>query len=68
MQPEGLQFLEPAQLALSYNGCVRPTSAEFLIAYLDQGNRILELLNSTDQKKVDDKVEAGIDKIAHMSP
>ena len=57
--PEGLQFRTPAQLTLSYKGCVRPTSAEFLIAYLGQGNRILELLNSTDQK-VDDKIEADI--------
>jgi hypothetical protein len=64
--PEGLQFLEPAQLTLSYKGCVRPTSAEFLIAYLGQGNRILELLNSTDQK-VDDKVEAGIDHFSRYA-
>ena len=64
--PEGLQFLEPAQLTLSYKGCVRPTSAEFLIAYLGQGNRILELLNSTDQK-ADDKVEAGIDHFSRYA-
>jgi hypothetical protein len=64
--PEGLQFRTPAQLTLSYKGCVRPTSAEFLIAYLGQGNRILELLNSTDQK-VDDKVEAGIDHFSRYA-
>ena len=64
--PEGLQFLKPAQLTLSYKGCVRPTSAEFLIAYLGQGNRILELLNSTDQK-IDDKVEAGIDHFSRYA-
>jgi hypothetical protein len=64
--PEGLQFQTPAQLTLSYKGCVRPMSAEFLIAYLGQGNRILELLNSTDQK-VDDKVEAGIDHFSRYA-
>ena len=57
--PQGLKFLKPAQLTLSYKGCVRPTDADFLVAYLGQGNQILELPPSTDQK-VDDKVEADI--------
>ncbi len=57
--PEGIQFLKPAQLTLSYKGCVRPTSADLLVAYLGQGNRILELPPSLDMK-VDDKVEADI--------
>jgi hypothetical protein len=64
--PEGLHFLEPAQLTLSYKGCVRPTSADFLIAYLGQGNRILELLNSTDQK-LDDEVEADVDHFSRYA-
>jgi hypothetical protein len=57
--PEGLQFLKPAQLTLSYKGCVRPTDADFLVAYLGQGNQVLELPPSIDQK-ADDKVEADI--------
>jgi len=57
--PEGLQFLKPAQLTLSYKGCVRPTNSDFTVAYVGQGNRILELLQSIDQK-VDDKVDADI--------
>ena len=57
--PEGLHFLTPAQLTLSYKGCVRPTDADFFVAYLGQGNQILELPPSTDQK-LDDKVDADI--------
>jgi hypothetical protein len=64
--PEGLQFLEPAQLTLSYKGCVRPTIAQFLIAYLGQGNRILELLPSTDQK-LDDEVDADIEHFSRYA-
>ena len=58
-QPEGLQFSQAAQLKLSYKGCVRPTIADLFVAYLGQGNRILELPPSRDQK-VDDDVEADI--------
>jgi hypothetical protein len=58
-QPEGLQFSQDAQLKLSYKGCVRPTSADLFVAYLGQGNKILELPPSLDQK-VDDDVEADI--------
>ncbi len=58
-QPEGLQFSNDAQLTLSYKGCVRPTSADLLVAYLGQGNQILELPPSID-RKVDDEVEADI--------
>ena len=43
-----------------------PTSAEFLIAYLGHGNRILDLMSSTDQK-VNDKVEAGIDHLSRYA-
>jgi hypothetical protein len=57
--PEGLTFLKSAQLTLSYKGCVRPTEADFLVAYLGQGNQILELPPSIDDK-ADDEVEADI--------
>jgi hypothetical protein len=56
--PEGIQFLKPAQLTLSYKGCVRPTSADLFVAYLDQG-KVLELPPSVDLR-VDDEVEADI--------
>jgi|RhiMetdeSRZDD1v2_1073273.scaffolds.fasta_scaffold35131_3 hypothetical protein len=58
-QPEGLQFQKPAQLSLSYKGCVVPTALDLLVAYLGQGNQILELPPSIDFK-ADDKVEADI--------
>jgi hypothetical protein len=58
-QPEGLQFSQDAELKLSYKGCVRPTSADLFVAYLGQGNQVLELPPSRDQK-VDDDVEADI--------
>ena len=58
-QPEGLQFSASAQLKLSYQGCVRPTSADLFVAYLSQGNQVLELPPSRDQK-LDDDVEADI--------
>src|SRR4051812_16141389 len=40
-EPHGLQFQQQASLKLSYKGCVRPTSADLLVAYLDQGNDVL---------------------------
>jgi hypothetical protein len=58
-QPEGLHFSADAQLKLSYKDCVRPTSADLFVAYLGQGNQILELPPSRDQK-IDDDVEADI--------
>jgi hypothetical protein len=58
-QPEGLQFSRAAQLKLSYVGCVRPTSADLFVVYLGQGNKVVELLPSRDQKVADD-VEADI--------
>jgi hypothetical protein len=61
--PSGLQFLKPAQLKLSYHGCVRPTSADLLVAYLGWGNQILELPPSVDLRS-DDEVEA---EIGHFS-
>ena len=63
--PHGLQFLKPAQLKLSYKGCVGPTSREFLIAYI-QGNRVLELPPSVDHK-ADDEVEADIDHFSRYA-
>jgi hypothetical protein len=57
--PEGLQFQKPAQLTLSYKGCVRPTNSDFLVAYLSQQNKVLELPPSHDQRS-DDAVEADI--------
>jgi hypothetical protein len=63
--PHGLQFLKPAQLTLSYKGCVRPTSVDFLIAYI-QGGRVLELPPSVDHKD-DDEVEADIDHFSRYA-
>ena len=63
--PHGLQFLKSAQLKLSYKGCVRPTSTEFLIAYI-QGNRVLELPPSVDHKD-NDAVEADIDHFSRYA-
>jgi hypothetical protein len=64
--PEGLRFLRPAQLKLSYQDCVRPTIAQFLIAYLGHGNQILELLPSTD-KKLDSEVDAEVDHFSRYA-
>ena len=63
--PHGLQFLKPAQLKLSYKGCVRPTSLDFLIAYIE-ANRVLELPPSVDHK-VDDRVEADINHFSRYA-
>jgi len=61
--PHGLEFLQSAQLKLSYKGCVRPTGVDFRVAYLGQGNQVLELPPSKDDK-LDDVVEA---LIGHFS-
>jgi len=66
LQPHGLLFQKPAQLTLSYKGCVRPTTADFLVAYLGQGNRILELLSSSDDR-IDDEVEADLDHFSRYA-
>jgi hypothetical protein len=58
-EPHGLQFEQPASLKLSYKGCVRPTIADLLVAYLDQGNQVRELPPSLDNRK-DGEVEADI--------
>jgi hypothetical protein len=63
--PHGLQFLKPVQLTLSYKDCVRPTSFDFLIAYI-QGNQVLELPPSVDHKD-DDEVEADIDHFSRYA-
>jgi len=57
---------QSAQLKLSYKGCVRPTSADLLVAYLDQGNRVLELPPSLDLR-ADDEVEADIDHFSRYA-
>ena len=65
-EPHGLVFERSAQLKLSYKGCVRPTSADLMVAYLDQGNRILELPPSLDLR-ADDEVEADIDHFSRYA-
>jgi len=63
--PHGLQFARSARLTLSYKGCVRPTSSDFMVAYI-QGNQILELPPSVD-RKADDKVDAEIDHFSRYA-
>jgi hypothetical protein len=63
--PHGLQFAKSARLTLSYKGCVRPTSDDFMVAYI-QGNQILELPPSVDRKD-DDKVDADIDHFSRYA-
>jgi len=58
-EPHGLQFQERASLRLSYKGCVRPTSADLLVAYLENGNQVQELPPSVDHRS-DGEVEADI--------
>jgi hypothetical protein len=65
-EPHGLQFQRSAELKLSYKGCVRPTSADLLVAYLGQGNRVLELPPSVDLKS-DDEVDANIDHFSRYA-
>jgi hypothetical protein len=65
-EPHGLQFQKPARLTLSYKHCVRPTNADFLIAYLGQGNQIWELPPSVDDKSSKD-VEAEIDHFSRYA-
>jgi hypothetical protein len=64
--PHGLQFGKPAQLTLSYKDCVRPTSSEFLIAYLGEGRQVLELPPSVDHKG-NNEVEAAIDHFSRYA-
>jgi hypothetical protein len=49
-EPEGLQFQVPAKLTLSYKGCQLPVGADLGVVYLGNGNRILELLPSRDDR------------------
>jgi hypothetical protein len=63
--PHGLQFVKSARLTLSYKGCVRPTSNDFMVAYI-QGGQILELPPSVDRKD-DDKVDAEIDHFSRYA-
>jgi len=65
-EPHGLQFQQPAELKLSYKGCVRPTSADLLVAYLGQGNQVLELPPSVDVK-AGDEVDADIDHFSRYA-
>jgi hypothetical protein len=65
-EPHGLQFQQPAELKLSYKGCVRPTSADLLVAYLGQGNQVLELPPSVDVKS-GDEVDADIDHFSRYA-
>jgi hypothetical protein len=58
-EPHGLTFQRPAELKLSYKGCIRPTSADLLVAYLGQGEQVLELPPSVDVKS-GDEVDADI--------
>ena len=63
--PHGLQFSKSARLTLSYKGCIRPTSSEFMVAYI-QGNQVLELPPSVDRKG-DDEVDAEIDHFSRYA-
>ena len=63
--PHGLQFARSARLTLSYKGCVRPTSSDLMVAYI-QGNQILELPPSLD-RKADDAVDAEIDHFSRYA-
>jgi hypothetical protein len=65
-EPHGLEFQRSARLSLSYKGCVRPTIAPLLVAYLGQGNRVLELLRSLDLK-LDGEVEADVDHFSRYA-
>jgi hypothetical protein len=65
-EPHGLEFQSPAQLKLSYKGCIRPTLLPMLVAYLGQGNQILELPHSLDHK-LDDNVEADIEHFSRYA-
>ncbi|HEY7634357.1 MAG TPA: hypothetical protein VH763_02330 [Gemmatimonadales bacterium] len=64
--PHGLQFQKSAELKLSYKGCVLPTNSDFFVAYLGQGNQVLELPPSHD-RKLDGEVEADIDHFSRYA-
>jgi hypothetical protein len=64
--PHGLQFLKSAELKLSYQGCVLPTDTDLMVAYLGQGNKVLELPPSRDLK-FDGTVEADIDHFSRYA-
>jgi hypothetical protein len=51
LQPEGLRFAQPAQLKLSYDRCVQPTSwLKLFIVYLSDIDQILEVKATLDKK------------------
>jgi hypothetical protein len=62
-EPHGLQFSHQAELTLSYKSCVRPTTSDLLVAYLEHGTDVAELPPSVDHKG-DGDVEA---LIGHFS-
>jgi hypothetical protein len=66
LAPHGLEFRKPVKLTLSYEHCVRPTSTDLLVAYLGQGNRLLELPPSLDDKSGKD-VTADIDHFSRYA-
>jgi hypothetical protein len=66
LAPHGLQFQKPAKLTLSYERCVRPTLSDLLVVYLGQGNRLLELPPSVDDKSGKD-VTADIDHFSRYA-
>ncbi len=66
LAPHGLQFEKPVKLRLSYEHCVRPTITDLLVVYLGQGNRLLELPPSVDDKNHKD-VTADIDHFSRYA-
>jgi hypothetical protein len=64
--PHGLQFQKPAELKLSYKGCVVPTDSDLFVAYLGQANKVLELPPSHDDK-FDGVVNADIEHFSRYA-
>jgi hypothetical protein len=64
--PHGLQFQKPAELKLSYKGCVLPTDSDFFVAYLGQDRQVLELPPSHDHR-FDGEVDADIDHFSRYA-
>lgn len=59
-EPHGLQFLQSAELTLSYAHCLAPQNYNFWLAYVDESLRIIERPKSRD-KKGQDRVHGWID-------
>ena len=66
LAPHGLQFQKPVELTLSYDRCVRPSLSDLLVVYLGQGNQLLELPPSVDDKS-DKDVTASIDHFSRYA-